>query len=81
MANPKSIQVKARKVVRELGWSEGEPAREYKDWHIEIRQGTSYVSVWNSSGMVFLSMAGTPVFYRSGAWEQYLERLFQRTTP
>jgi hypothetical protein len=79
MGNSKSVHVKAKAVVRDLGWSDGEPGREYKDWHIEIRQGSGYVSVWTSSGMVFLSLAGTPVYHRPGPWEQYLERLFQRT--
>ena len=79
MGNEKSVHIKARTVVRELGWSDGDPGREYKDWHIEIRNGPTYVSVWTSAGMVFLAMAGTPVYYRPGPWEQYLERLFQKT--
>jgi hypothetical protein len=79
MANAKSVLIKAKIVARELGHSDGEPGKEYKDWHIEVRQGTGYVSVWTSAGMVFLSMAETPVYYRPGPWEQYLDRLFQRT--
>jgi hypothetical protein len=80
MPNESAIQVKARAVARQLGYSEIEPVREYKDWHIEVRSGSGYVSVWSSAGMVFLSLANVPVFYRPGPWEQYLDRLFQRTT-
>lgn len=73
-----AISVKARAVVRELGHAETEPVREYKDWHIEIRGSASYVSVWTSAGMVFLSLSNIPVFFRPGPWEEYLNRLFHR---
>jgi hypothetical protein len=77
---PKSdaTYVKARSILRQLGYSERDAHREYKDWHIEIRSGLAYVSVWTSRGMVFLSLGSTPVFYRPGPWEQYLDRLFHR---
>lgn len=78
MGNPRAVQVKARAVLRQLGHTESEPYREYKDWHIEIRSGLNYVSVWTSAGLVFLSMGGVPVHYKPGPWEQYLDRLFQR---
>jgi hypothetical protein len=80
MTNPGALHVKAKAVARQLGHSDGEPYREYKDWHIEVRSGTGYVSVWSSAQMVFLSMSNTPVYYQPGPWEQYLERLFQRTS-
>jgi hypothetical protein len=73
-----SIHVKARAVARERGYSDGENRREYKDWHIDIRTGSNHVTVWNSSGMVFMSLAGVPVYYRPGPWEAYLDRLFHR---
>ena len=79
MGNPRAVYVKARAVVRQLGHSDGDPYREYKDWHMDIRAGTAYISIWASGAMVFLSMAGIPVFYQSGDWEDYLERLFQKT--
>lgn len=79
MTDPRSLLVKARAVVRHLGHSDGEPYREYKDWHIEVRAGSLYVSVWASAEIVFLAMAGKPVYYRAGPWEEYLDRLFQRT--
>lgn len=78
VGSAQAVHVKARSVLRQLGHSEGEAHREYKDWHIELRSGLAYVSVWTSSGMVFLSLNGTPVFHRPGPWEQYLDRLFQR---
>ena len=78
MGNPQAVQVKARSILRALGHSEGETHREYKDWHIELRSGLAYISVWSSAGIVFLSLNGTPVFHRPGPWEQYLELLFQR---
>ena len=65
-------------MVRRLGHTDGDTCREYKDWHIEIRSGLAYVTVWSSSSMVFLSLANTAVFYRPGPWEQYLDRLFHR---
>jgi hypothetical protein len=76
--NPRarSVLVKARAVLRERGHSEGESTREYQDWHIEIRSGANYVTVWWSAGMVFLALAGVPVFMSSGPWESYLDRLF-----
>ncbi|HLJ65969.1 MAG TPA: hypothetical protein VKX16_01250 [Chloroflexota bacterium] len=80
MASARSVQVKAKAILRQLGHSDGEPHREYKDWHIEIRGGTAFVTVWSSARMVFLSMADVPVFYVPGPWEQYLERLFQKTS-
>ena len=80
MGNPRAVQVKARSVVRDLGYSHGDVGREYKDWHIEVRSGLAYLSVWWSASMVFLSLSNTPVFYRPGPWEQYLDRLFHRAT-
>ncbi|HEX6508726.1 MAG TPA: hypothetical protein VF221_13945 [Chloroflexota bacterium] len=68
-------------MARHLGYPDGELHREYKDWHIEVRSGSAFVSVWSSAGMVFLSMNNVPVFYRPGPWEQYLDRLFHRTSP
>jgi len=76
--NSNATYVKARSILRRLGYSDGDAHREYKDWHIEIRSGLAYVSVWTSHGMVFLSLGKSPVFYRPGPWEQYLDRLFQR---
>lgn len=76
--NSKATYVKARSILRQLGYSDGDAHREYKDWHIEIRSGLAYVSVWTSAGMVFLCLGGTTVFYRPGLWEQYLDRLFHR---
>ena len=78
MTNPRSILVKANAVVRQLGHTEGEHIREYQDWHIEMRRGTSYVSIWWSGSMVFLALANVPVFHQSGPWEQYLDGLFNR---
>lgn len=78
MSKAASILVKARAVARERGHNESESRREYKDWHIDIRTGPNHVSVWNSSGMVFMSLGGVPVFYRPGPWEAYLDRLFHR---
>lgn len=75
-----TLLVKARAVLREFGYTDGEYAREYKDWHIELRAGLAYVSVWYSGSMVFLAMGGIPVFHRPGPWEQYLDLLFQRTS-
>jgi hypothetical protein len=79
VGNPKAVHIKARSVLRHLGHSEGDANLEYKDWHIEIRSGSRFTSIWSSAGMVFLSMANIPVFYRPGPWEQYLDRLFHRT--
>lgn len=79
MSDARAVNVKARAVVRHLGHSEGDTSREYKDWHIEIRSGLRFTSVWSSSGMVFLAMVNVPVFYRPGPWEQYLDILFLRT--
>ena len=76
--NAAAVQVKAKAVLRGRGYN-GDSVREYCDWHIEIRAGLSYVSVWTSAGMVFLSMSDIPVYYRPGSWEQYLDLLFQRT--
>jgi hypothetical protein len=73
------VHLKARAVLRQFGHSDGDPHREYKDWHIEIRGGLAYISVWHSGQMVFLSLANVPVFHQPGPWEQYLDRLFQRT--
>lgn len=78
MSSQRAVHIKARSILRGRGYSDGDTGREYKDWHIEIRGGLSYVSVWSSAGMVFLSLANTPVYYRPGPWEQYLDRLFQR---
>ena len=80
MGNPRAVQVKARSIVRDLGYSHGDVGREYQDWHIEVRSGLAYLSVWWSARMVFLSLANTPVFYHPGPWEQYLDRLFHRAT-
>jgi hypothetical protein len=79
VSNALAVQVKAKAVLRGLGHQDGDAYREYKDWHIEIRGGLNYVSVWSSAGMVFLAMASVPVFYRPGPWEQYLDRLFLRS--
>jgi hypothetical protein len=78
MSKDQALHVKAKAVLRELGHADGEPHREYKDWHIEIRGGLNFVSVWTSSGMVFLSLANKAVFHRPGPWEEYLDRLFHR---
>lgn len=79
MVNALAVQVKARAVLRQHGHSDNELHREYSDWHIVVRGGSSYISVWASAQMVFMSVANVPVYYRPGPWEQYLERLFQRT--
>jgi hypothetical protein len=73
-----AVTVKARAILRDRGHSDGETAREYADWHIDIRSGASFISVWTSGGMVFLALSGVPVFYKPGPWEQYLDRLFHR---
>lgn len=78
MGNAHATYVKARSVLRRLGHAEGEHGREYKDWHIEIRSGLAYLSVWSSAGIVFLSLKDVPVYYRPGPWEQYVDQLFQR---
>ena len=78
MTRAHAVHIKARAVLRERGHSEGETSREYADWHIVIRSGASFVSVWWSGSMVFLSMANVPVYHRPGPWEQYLDRLFHR---
>ena len=80
MSNPRSVHVKARAVLRQLGHTDGDHVREFKDWHIEVRAGASYISIWHSGEMVFLSMSNVPVYHRAGPWESYLDRLFQRTT-
>ncbi|GAC1328896.1 MAG: hypothetical protein NVS2B16_14060 [Chloroflexota bacterium] len=78
MSNATAVHVKARSVLKGMGHNAVDSVREYKDWHIEIRSGASYVTVWSSAGMVFLSMSNIPVFYRPGPWEQYLDLLFHR---
>ncbi|MGI8826847.1 MAG: hypothetical protein ACR2JC_14625 [Chloroflexota bacterium] len=78
VGNPRAVHVKARAVLRALGHNAADVTREYKDWHIEIRSGAAYVTVWSSAGMVFMSLSSVPVFYRPGPWEQYLDLLFQR---
>ena len=71
--------MKAKAILRDLGHSEADSGREYKDWHIDVRSGQAWVSVWTSDGMVFLSLSDKPVFYVPGAWESYLDRLFHRS--
>ncbi len=78
MSNAQADLVKARAVLRILGHSNGEHGREYQDWHLEVRGGLSYISIWTSAGMVFLSMSDIPVYFVPGPWEQYLDHLFQR---
>lgn len=78
MTNSRAIQVKAKAVLRKLGHAEEEHVREYKDWHIEMRSGSAYVSIWWSGRMVYLSLADMPVFCAPGPWEQYLDGLFHR---
>lgn len=73
-----SVGVKARAVLRRLGYTDSDVQREYKDWHIELRAGTAFVSIWHSGTMVYLSLGNHPVYYRSGPWEVYLDRLFHR---
>jgi hypothetical protein len=80
MGNPTAVHIKARAILRQLGHSEGEVHREYKDWHIDIRGGVSFISIWWSGAMVFLSMSNIPVYYVPGPWEEYLTRLFQQTS-
>jgi hypothetical protein len=81
MANSRAVLVKTRAVLRAAGHSDGEHGREYKDWHIEIHGGLSYLSIWTSAGMVFLSLSDIVVFHRPGPWEQYLDLLFQKRAP
>jgi hypothetical protein len=69
------IYYKARDVVRQLGHSETESCRVFKDWHIELRVGAGHVSVWTSEGIVYLTMLEKPVYYRPGPWEEHLSRL------
>lgn len=76
MGRADAVHIKARAVLRDRGHPDGDGQREYKDWHIEIRSGARYTSVWSSGRMVFLSMANIPVFYQGGQWEAYLDRLF-----
>lgn len=78
MGNAQAILVKARAVLRSAGHSNGEHGREYQDWHIEIHGGLSFVSIWTSAGMVFLSLSDIPIFFRPGPWVQYVDLLFQR---
>jgi hypothetical protein len=78
VTRPDAVLRKAKSVLRERGHNETDTIREYKDWHIEIRGGGHYVSVWSSAEMVFLSLAGVPVHHRPGPWEQYLDRLYHR---
>ncbi len=78
MTRPDAILRKARSVLRERGHNETDTVREYQDWHIVIRAGGHYVSIWSSGEMVFLSLAGVPVYHRPGPWQQYLDRLFHR---
>jgi hypothetical protein len=80
VGNPQAVHVKARAVLRHYGHSEADHNREYADWHIEIRSGSHFISIWYSATMVYLSLANVPVFYRPGPWEQYLDRLFSRTS-
>lgn len=75
MSTGTDIYYKAREVVRQLGHSETESCRVYKDWHIELRVGSGHVSVWTSAGLVYLTMLEKPVHYRPGVWEEYLSRL------
>jgi hypothetical protein len=79
VADARSVQVKARAVLRGLGHAEGDVRREYADWHFEVRGSSSWVSLYSFGRLVFFSLAGTPLLYHPGPWEQYLERLFQRT--
>lgn len=79
MGNARAVLVKARAILRDRGHSDGETTREYADWHIEVRSGTAYVSIWWSGRLVFLAMSGIPVHHSPGPWEQYLDRLFHRT--
>jgi hypothetical protein len=81
VGNQQAVHVKAKSVLVRFGHSEGDTKREYTDWHIEIRGGLAYVSVWWSAQMVFLSMTNVPVFYQPGPWEQHLDRLFHRPDP
>lgn len=78
MTRPDAVLRKARAVLRERGHNETDTVREYKDWLIEIRGGGYYVSVWYSGEMVFLALAGVPVYHRPAPWEQYLDRLYHR---
>lgn len=78
MTRPDAVLRKARAVLRERGHNESDTIREFKDWHIEIRGGGHYVAIWHSGAMVFLSLAGVPVYIRPGPWQQYLDRLYHR---
>lgn len=80
MGKPEAVHVKARAVIRRLGRADDvDLYREYADWHIEIRAGMSFISVWSSGGMVFMSLLNRPIYYHPGPWEDYLDRLFQKT--
>lgn len=78
VGNPQAVFIKARSILKQAGHNDGEMYREYRDWHIEIHGSSSFVSVWTSTGMVFMALARLPIYYRPGPWEQYLDRLFQR---
>lgn len=75
MATGAEIYYKIRDVVRQIGHSETETCRVFKDWHIELRLGSGHASVWTSQGMVYLTMLEKPVFYKPGLWEEHLARL------
>lgn len=75
MASGTELYYKVRNVVRQMGYSETDSCRVFKDWHIELRVGSGHVSIWTSEGMVFLTMLEKPVYYRPGPWEQHLSRL------
>lgn len=79
MADARSVQVKARAVLRHLGHADEEIQRNYADWHLEVRGSRHWVSLYHFGRLVFFSLAGTPLLYHPGPWEEYLERLFQRT--
>lgn len=78
MTRQDAVVRKARAILRERGYNDSDTVREYKDWHIEIRGGAQYVSIWSSAEMVFLALAGVPVYHRPGPWQAYLDRLFHR---
>lgn len=80
MNKAQAVHIKARSVLRDRGHPDGEINREYKDWHIEIRSGGNFVSIWSSDGMVFLSLSTIPVYHRPGPWEQHLDRLYHRVS-
>lgn len=75
MATGSDIYYKVREVVRQRGHSESESCRVFKDWHVELRVGSGHVSVWTSTGIVYLTMLEMPVYYQRGPWEEHLSRL------